>query len=79
MDARKSAIFVFQFAKPILQTITHLIKYPVLEIHFWSVKCTAVQYSKISSMSIPSDQTTQAIAMVRSYEKKPLKNTFKRI
>ena len=26
MDARESAIFVFQLVKPILQTITHLIK-----------------------------------------------------
>ena len=79
MDPRKSAILVFQFAKPVLQTITHLIQPPALEIHFWSVKCTTVQYSKISSISIPSDQTMQAIAMVRSYEKKPLENTFKHI
>ena len=26
MDARKNAIFAFQFAKPILQSITHLIR-----------------------------------------------------
>ena len=38
MDARKSAIFPFQFVKPILQIITHLIHYWVLEIQFWSVK-----------------------------------------
>ena len=30
MDARKSAIFVFQFVKPILQTITQLLQYTVL-------------------------------------------------
>ena len=42
MDARKSTIFVFQFVKPILQTVTHLIQYRVFEIQFWSVKCTTV-------------------------------------
>ena len=80
MDARKSAIFAFQFVKPILQTITHLIKYTVLEIQFWSVKCTTltVWYAKISSISIPSYQAMQAIA-VRLYENKPLQNAFKRI
>ena len=30
MNARKSAIFAFQFVKPILQTITQLIQYTVL-------------------------------------------------
>ena len=81
MDARKSAIFAFQLVKPILQTITHLIKYTVLEIQFWSVKCTTVtvRYVKISSISIPSHQAMQAIAMVRLYENKPLQNAFKRI
>ena len=34
MDARKSAIFAFQFVKPALKTITHLIQYTVLEIQF---------------------------------------------
>ena len=34
MDARKSAIFAFQFVKPILQTIAHLIQYTVLGIKF---------------------------------------------
>ena len=42
MDARKSAIFVFQFVKPVLLTITHLIQYTVLEIQFWSAKCLTV-------------------------------------
>ena len=42
MDARKSAIFAFQFAKQILQTITHSIQYTVLAIQFWSVKCATV-------------------------------------
>ena len=81
MDATKSAIFVFQLVKPILQTITHLIQYTVLEIQFWSVKYTTVtvRYVKISSISIPSHQAMQAIAMVRLYENKPLQNAFKRI
>ena len=51
MDARKSAIFAFQLVKRILQTVTHLMQYKVLEIQCWSVKCTAttVGYAKISS------------------------------
>ena len=57
MNARKSTILAFQFVKPILQTITYLIQYTVLENQFWSVKCTAVEYEKISSISIPSHQT----------------------
>ena len=40
-------IFTFQFVQPILQTITHLIQYPVLGIHFWCVKCTTARYPKI--------------------------------
>ena len=32
MVACKSAIFAFQFVKPILQTITRLIQYAILEI-----------------------------------------------
>ena len=80
MDTRKSAIFPFQFVKPILQTITHLIQYTALEIQLWSVKCTPVtlRYVKISSISIPSNQAMQAIAMVSLYENKPLQNAFKR-
>ena len=71
MDARKQAIFAFQFVEPILQTITHLIQYTVLEIRFWYVKCTTVTVmSKISSISIPSQQAMQATVMV--YENKPL-------
>ena len=64
MDACKSAIFAFQFVKPrileslaslvkpILQTITHLTQYTVLEIRFWSVKCTTLtaRYAKTSSI-----------------------------
>ena len=38
MDARQSAIFAFQLVKSILQIITHLTQYTVLEIQFWSVK-----------------------------------------
>ena len=54
MDARKSSIFPFQFVKQILQSITHLIQYTVLDIQFWPVKCTTVtvRYAKISSVSI---------------------------
>ena len=78
MDARKNSIFAFQFVIAVLQIITHLIQYTVLEIQFWSVKCTTVtvQYAKISSISIPFHQT---IAMARLYENKPLQNAFKRI
>ena len=67
MDARKSAILAFQFVKPILQTITHLIQYTVLEIQFWSIKCmtVTVRYAKILSISILSHQATQAIAIIR--------------
>ena len=83
MDARKTRIFAFQFVKPVLQTITHLIQCTVLEIRFWFVKCTTatVHYVKISSISIPfyQHQAMQAIAMVRLHENKPLQNTFKRI
>ena len=68
MDARKIAIFAFQFVKPILQTITHLIQYTVLEIQFWSVKYTTVtvRYAKVSSItSIPCHQLMQVIAVIR--------------
>ena len=34
MDARKSAIFAFHFVKQILQAITHLKQYTILEIQF---------------------------------------------
>ena len=79
MDARKSAIFALQLIKPILQNLTHLIQYTVLEIQFWSVNCTTVtvRYAKISSMSITSHQAMQAVAMFRIYENKPLQNAFK--
>ena len=79
----KVRIFAFQFVKPILQTILHLIQYTVLEIHLWSVKCclttVTVGYAKISSISIPSYQAVQVIRMVGLDENKPLQNTFKRI
>ena len=63
------------------QVVSDCIQYTVLEIQFWSVKCTTVtvRYVKISSISIPSHQAMQAIAMVRLYENKPLQNAFKRI
>ena len=80
MDTHKSAIFPFQFLKQILQTITHLIQYTALEIQFRSAKCTPVtlRHVKISSISIPSNQAMQAIAMVSLYENKPLQKAFKR-
>ena len=77
MDARKTAIFPFLFVKPILQTMTHLIRNKVLENQFWSVKCTTVWYAKISSIPIPSHQAMQAITMGRLDEKKPPQNAFK--
>ena len=83
MDARKSAIFAFQFVKPILKTITFLILYTVLEIWFWSVKCTSVtvRYAKISRILISilshQHQAMQENATVRLYENKPLHNAFK--
>ena len=43
----------------------------VLEIWYWSVKYTAVTVrfqAKISSISIPSHQAMQAIAMIRLYD-----------
>ena len=67
MDARKSAIFGFQFVKPILQTMTNLIQYMIFEIQFWSVQCTTVtaQYApKISSVSNPCHQAMQAVAII---------------
>ena len=58
MEARKNAIFVFQFVKPFLHTITCQMQYKVLEIQFWSVKRTTItpRYAKISSIFIPSHQ-----------------------
>ena len=69
----------FSFVKPVLQTIAHQIQYTVLEIQFWSVKCTTAGYAKISSISIPSHQAMQVITMGRLDENKPLQNAFKRI
>ena len=67
MDARKSAIFAFQFVKAILQTImefyNHGLWHTVLEIQFWSVKYTTAWYIEVSSISIPSHRTMQAITM----------------
>ena len=59
----KSVIFAFQFVKPSLQTIT----------------LVTIRYAKISSISIPSYQVMQAIAMFRLYENKPLQNAFEPI
>ena len=56
----QKAIFAFQFLKPILQTITHLIQYTVLGIQFWSVKWTTVRYAKIRAFSfIPIKRCNQ--------------------
>ena len=65
MDTSKSVIFALEFVKPILHTITHLIQYTVLEIQFWSVKCTAftVRYAKVLSICITSHQAMQTIYM----------------
>ena len=83
MDARKSAIFAFQFVKTILQSITHLIQYTVLEIQFWSVKSATVtvRYAKISNTfhSFPSSDGSGCNGYHRLYENKLLQNTFKRI
>ena len=38
-----------------------------------------LQYAKISSISIPSYQVMQAIAMFRLYENKPIQNVFELI
>ena len=99
MDARKSAIFAFQFVKPILQTITlvmsvskkssadlselekyvvsNCIQYTVLEIQFWSVKCTTVTVRyKFRKFHY---QAMRAIATIRLDINKPLQNAFKRI
>ena len=78
---QKVRFLAIQFVKPILQAITHLIQYTVSEIQYLSVKCTAVtvRYAKVSSISIPSHQAMQVIAMVRLYESNPLQNAFKHI
>ena len=51
----------------------------MLEIQFWSVKCTTatVRYAKVLSFAIPSHQAMQAVALVRLYENKALQNAFK--
>ena len=79
MDARKSTVFAFQFGKPVSQTITYLIQNTVSEDQLWSVKCTAVGYAQISSISIPFQQAMQTIAMGKLDENRPLWNAFKRI
>ena len=79
MDARKTAIFAFHFVKLILQTIKHLTKYTVLEIQFWSARCTTVWYAEFSSIFIPSYQAMQVITIGRLNEKKPVQNAFKLI
>ena len=76
MGASEKAIFAFQFLKPVLKAITHLIHPTVLEIQFWSVKCTTVTAQEIS---ITSNQVMHAITRVRPYENKPLQNAFKHI
>ena len=50
--------FCVSVDKTNLQSITHLIQYTVLDIQFWSIKCTTatVRYGKISNISIPSHQ-----------------------
>ena len=59
MDARKSVIFVFQSVKPILQTTTYLIQYKVLQIQFWSLKCTTkIRKNFEHSHSLPSSDAS---------------------
>ena len=87
MNARKSAICRFSLSssriwskKNILQTITHLIQYTILEIQFWSVKCMTVTvgYAKMSkNISLLPIQATQAMTMDRLDENKPPHNAFK--
>ena len=81
MGAQKSATFAFQFVKPNLETIIHLMQYTVLEIQFRFVKCTTItlRYVKMSSISILSHQTMLVIATVRLYQNKPLQNASKSI
>ena len=77
MNTRKSKSFAFQFVKAVLQTIARLMQHTALETQTWSVKCTTIRYSKISSISIPFHQALQAITIGRLGEKKPLQNAFK--
>ena len=66
-----------QFYRP-THSYDHWIRYMNLEIQFWSVKCTTVWYTKISSIFIPSHRAMQVITMNRLDENKPLQNDFKR-
>ena len=85
MAACKSTTFAFQYVKPFLRTITHLMQYTVLEIQFWSVKLclttVTVAYTKISSISIPSHQVMQATTynngIGRPDENKSLQNEYR--
>ena len=66
MNARKNASFAFQFVKPILQTITHLLKsWHTIHGFRVSVLVRKMIRKKISSISIPSNQAMQAITMNR--------------
>ena len=83
MDARKSAIFAFQFVKPILQTITHLIRswnathgfrdsVLVCKIHDCMTRKNFEHFH-----SLPSSDVSITVGSLD--EKKPLQNSFKRI
>ena len=83
MDARKSAIFVFQFIKPTLQTIMQLIRswntihsfrdsVLVCKMH----GCMIRKIFKRYGISIPTYQAMQVFAMNRLDENKPLQNAF---
>ena len=68
--------------KHVLQTITHLMQYMVLETHFWSEKCmtVTVRYAKnLSNIPFLFNREMQAITISRLREKKPLQNAFIRI
>ena len=63
MDARKSSIFPFQFVKQILQTITHLVQYTVLDIQFCPLNSRLLLYDTQKFRAFLS--AMQAIAIIR--------------
>ena len=77
--SKKSSADLSEFEKYV---VSNCIQYTVLEIQFWSVKCTTVtvRYAKISKISFPCHhQAMLAIATIRLDINKPLQNAFKRI
>ena len=83
MDARKSTIFVFQFVKPILQTITHLIRsWNTIHSFRDSILVFRINYCMIRNIfehygiSIPSHQAMLKFTINRLDENEPLQNAF---